>query len=238
MWNRLLFSISLLTFIVILPASQTLAAATIQAPYAAATIDPTLRELVDAGTETAVSVIVQKYPGQTESVEAYVTELGGQVTLDLPIINGFAAELPQTAVDQLAQHPYVKHISPDAELSKSDAIVVERPDPGTVVAEPVDTEQVDRRPGDFSNPVIGDIVEAPAFEAISQAQDAGHVVSKEGVQRTQPAASAGANSAISGERQTPMMQTNGTSTMTGNLLANPGFENGFDGAVITVLCLV
>ncbi|MCA9998600.1 MAG: S8 family serine peptidase, partial [Anaerolineales bacterium] len=231
MVNRLLFLICLLVLMVILPASQTLASADTLITPTAATIDQALRDLVAAGTETAVSIIVQKQPGQTKDVEAYVAELGGQVTLDLPIINGFAAAVPGTAVDQLAQHPHVKHISLDAEISKSDAVIVERPKPDTVVTEPVETEQVDPHlgnKGDFSNPVVDKIVTAPEVEMVSQVQNAGQIAAQERVQRIQPAFPTGGRSAISAENQAPMMQTNGTSNMTGNVLGNPGFEDDFN----------
>jgi len=58
-------------------------------------------------------VIVQQQ-GVHGDLEAEVARLGGQVVLDLSLINAFAAELPGQAVLALAQNPAVRFISLDA----------------------------------------------------------------------------------------------------------------------------
>ncbi|NLG51646.1 MAG: S8 family serine peptidase, partial [Chloroflexi bacterium] len=80
-----------------------------------------LQWAVERPTEI-VRVIVQKYTND-DSVEAMVLRQGGAITQDLSIIRAFAADLPASAVPQLAQAPGVKWISPDAEVAQSDAAI-------------------------------------------------------------------------------------------------------------------
>jgi serine protease AprX len=76
---------------------------------------PILLELASQKPDAKVSVIVQKQD-QGDEAEKLVTELGGEVTTDLHIINGFGADLPSHAVPQLAQSASVRWISLDAPM--------------------------------------------------------------------------------------------------------------------------
>ncbi|MDH5371811.1 MAG: S8 family serine peptidase [Acidimicrobiia bacterium] len=58
-------------------------------------------------------VIVEKAAGSDYSVEQFVEMLGGTVLIDLPIINGFSAELPESAIATLQTSPGVAAITPD-----------------------------------------------------------------------------------------------------------------------------
>jgi serine protease AprX len=70
-------------------------------------------------TPTAhLNIIVQKQ-ATNHQVETLVTQLGGTVTLDLSIINGFAAQVPADALPTLATAAGVKWISFDAPMVKS-----------------------------------------------------------------------------------------------------------------------
>ena len=61
-----------------------------------------------------VEVIVQMDAGRSASTgQAAVRAEGGRVTGDLPIINGFAAELPAGAVDELEAAEGVKAVTVD-----------------------------------------------------------------------------------------------------------------------------
>ncbi|HEX8684293.1 MAG TPA: S8 family serine peptidase, partial [Ardenticatenaceae bacterium] len=62
-----------------------------------------------------VSVIVQK-AGVGSSLEAMVSDLGGHVHQNLSIINAFSAELPASAVRQLASAEEVRWVSLDAAM--------------------------------------------------------------------------------------------------------------------------
>ena len=60
-----------------------------------------------------LQVIVEKAAGPDGSVEQFVEMLGGTVLTDLPIINGFTAELPQSAMAALEAMPGVAAVTPD-----------------------------------------------------------------------------------------------------------------------------
>ncbi len=67
-----------------------------------------------AGDVDPVSVIVQVEPGDLDRVRAAVMGIGGRVTIDLPIINGFAASLPATARAWLSDLPGVSRVTEDS----------------------------------------------------------------------------------------------------------------------------
>lgn len=73
---------------------------------------------IAAGPERKVPVIVQK-TNATGRVEDLVSELGGTVTKDLHIINAFAAELPTSALLELAGSDGVRWVIPDAPVISS-----------------------------------------------------------------------------------------------------------------------
>jgi serine protease AprX len=61
----------------------------------------------------SVNVVVTATPGAAAAAKRAVAALGGRVKRDLPIINGFAAVLPESALRQLAVSPGVRSVSPD-----------------------------------------------------------------------------------------------------------------------------
>ena len=61
-----------------------------------------------------ISVIVREAPGSGSLPEQLVESSGGTVTLELPIIGGFAAELPRAAIPRIASDPAVLSITPNA----------------------------------------------------------------------------------------------------------------------------
>ena len=82
-------------------------------------LQPYLAYLAAQEPETVVSVIVQKETAATV-VETRVTDLGGTITADLSIIQGFAALLPAGKVPELARTPGVKAVSFDAPMVETD----------------------------------------------------------------------------------------------------------------------
>jgi serine protease AprX len=80
-----------------------------RAASSVAAVDPALS---GAGT-AAVDVVVQVEAGAENAVERAVRRAGGRVTAALPIVQGFAATLPGTAVRGLAHVPGVEVVSSD-----------------------------------------------------------------------------------------------------------------------------
>ena len=74
----------------------------------------------DSGTQMGAAqttrVIVQKRTVADRTPEQAVRQLGGQVTRALPIVAGFAATVPATAVGALAQLPGVRAVTPDSRV--------------------------------------------------------------------------------------------------------------------------
>jgi len=83
-----------------------------------AKVQPILAELAVNNPDQRVAVIVQKYSPDIQ-VESQVERLGGKVTKDLHIINGFAAEMSAGAALELAQEPQVRWISLDGVVESS-----------------------------------------------------------------------------------------------------------------------
>ena len=67
---------------------------------------------------TMFGVIVQKAT-KDKGIEAEVTHLGGKVTKDLSIVNGFAAQLTGAAIQALAREDGVSWISSDGNMNNS-----------------------------------------------------------------------------------------------------------------------
>jgi serine protease AprX len=80
---------------------------------------PELLAQAAAQPDARLKVIVQKTARDTR-VETLVGRLGGRVTLDLHIINAFAAELPAAALGTLAGADGVRWVSLDAPVVKTD----------------------------------------------------------------------------------------------------------------------
>jgi serine protease AprX len=68
------------------------------------------------GAPQPVKVIVQKRSAADLGPERVVRRLGGQVTRALPIVSGFAATVPATAVGELARLPGVRAVTPDSRV--------------------------------------------------------------------------------------------------------------------------
>jgi serine protease AprX len=66
-----------------------------------------------AAAERSVNVIVQKLNPFDDAPERAVVEHGGRVTHTLPIVDGFSAELPASAVDDLRATPGVRSVTED-----------------------------------------------------------------------------------------------------------------------------
>ena len=63
-----------------------------------------------------VSVIVRELPGSGDLPEQRVVNLGGEVGRHIGIIDGFVAEVPSSAVTNLAQLASVYSVTPDAQI--------------------------------------------------------------------------------------------------------------------------
>jgi serine protease AprX len=72
-------------------------------------VDPGLSRV----SETPAAVIVQATPGQMDGAIAAVEAAGGQVGTLLPIVDGFAATVAGTALDQVAASPDVVAVTAD-----------------------------------------------------------------------------------------------------------------------------
>jgi serine protease AprX len=98
------------------PAGSSPAAAAV---HATAAVDDALR----AVHHGAVRIIVQKDASAATAtttagaVERAITRLGGKITLDLPIVNGFAATVPADSIPALAETPGVRAISLDRKMT-------------------------------------------------------------------------------------------------------------------------
>lgn len=79
-------------------------------------LQPLLAQLAAQSPEQLVAVIVQKADSSNQA-EAAVARLGGSVTQDLSLINGFAAELRAGRVPALARAAGVRWVSYDAPVA-------------------------------------------------------------------------------------------------------------------------
>jgi serine protease AprX len=61
-----------------------------------------------------VTIIVQQWDGNDPTARLALANLGGAVTTNLPIVGGFAATIPQTAIAALSANPAVRVVSADA----------------------------------------------------------------------------------------------------------------------------
>jgi serine protease AprX len=84
-------------------------------PNTVARAQPILVQMAASNPDQMVSVIVQKAAGST-NMEKQVSNLGGQVTQDLEIINAFSAELTTEAAIELSRSPDVRWVSLDATM--------------------------------------------------------------------------------------------------------------------------
>ncbi len=84
----------------------------------AAKAQPELAAMAAQDPGRVVSVIVQKVAGAT-GAEERVAALGGQITQDLHIINGFVAEMSAQGAVQLSKADQVRWVSLDASMESS-----------------------------------------------------------------------------------------------------------------------
>ena len=96
---------------------------TVSAPFASTSSNQThnstgLVELAEERPSQQLEVIVQKV-GISQQAESYVVQLGGTVIKDLPMINAFSAEITAEGAIQLANLPFVRWISVDAPMVKT-----------------------------------------------------------------------------------------------------------------------
>jgi len=91
----------------------------LSAVLVALTLAVTALAPIPALADDTVDVIVQQVPGSATDVVALVEDLGGTVTGELGLINGFAAELPGSELDFLAGHPAIASVVPDATVELS-----------------------------------------------------------------------------------------------------------------------
>jgi len=71
------------------------------------------------GATASRPVVIVAQQGRESATRARVSELGGELTRDLPLINGFAARIPKSAVAALAAGGMVRSITPDTEVRVS-----------------------------------------------------------------------------------------------------------------------
>ena len=86
-----------------------------------ARVQDILLQLAEHQPDAVVRIIVQKGANDSTEAEAAVERLGGVVTRDLGIINGFAAEIPASAINELAHTSTITWMSLDAVVNHSDA---------------------------------------------------------------------------------------------------------------------
>ena len=80
----------------------------------ASRVQAALLQLAEHQPDAVVRVIVQKTSATSTEAEALVAQQGGIVTRALGIIGGFAAEIPASAIHELAKNPTITWISLDS----------------------------------------------------------------------------------------------------------------------------
>jgi serine protease AprX len=67
-----------------------------------------------------VGVIVRAPHGHLDDARQVVASFGGTITLDLGIIDGFAADVPASAIDMISASPFVESVTRDARVHMND----------------------------------------------------------------------------------------------------------------------
>jgi serine protease AprX len=111
---QLSFVLMLTLFVALIPAIPHLDSALSAAPRA----QPEIVALANREPNGVISVIVQK-DGAGAGVEQYVAQSGGEITLDLHIINAFAAKLAARSALSLARMSGVHWVSLDAPIVRT-----------------------------------------------------------------------------------------------------------------------
>jgi serine protease AprX len=103
-----------LALLLSIPSLQSIKPPTFHRPASpAAIVDPAVAA-IHSGT---VAIIVRKTVATDHSPEQAVARLGGRVTQDLPIVDGFAATVPAASIARLAAVPGISVISLDRKVS-------------------------------------------------------------------------------------------------------------------------
>jgi len=87
-----------------------------QAALKSQKLDPSLRSILEEGTDQPISVIVQTIDGLKEEDRRTMGSLGGKIKDDLYIINAFSAEISAKSLEMLILSPRVTRIYHDAEV--------------------------------------------------------------------------------------------------------------------------
>ena len=113
--NRLLMSLALAVLAVLALAPTAFATS----PAAAG---QPLAAIAAGAPDVQVDVIVQTtspFPGISGDIKTLIWKLGGEITRELWIINGFAATVPAGSLEELSAYPGIKWVSPDSEMIKT-----------------------------------------------------------------------------------------------------------------------
>ena len=110
----------------------------------AAKADPALAGDAAAAPASTLHVIVRESVPATDDAEQLVKDLGGNVTHELPIIGGFSAQLPGSALADLARSEWVSLVWGDGQIRMSGSTSpYNSQDPNTFWRQSIRLNQVD-----------------------------------------------------------------------------------------------
>jgi len=110
----------------------------------AAKADPALAADAAAAPASTLQVIVRENVPATDDAEQLVKDLGGNVTYELPIIGGFSAQLPGSALADLARSEWVSLVWGDGQIRMSGSTSpYNSQDPNTFWRQSIRLNQVD-----------------------------------------------------------------------------------------------
>lgn len=110
----------------------------------AAKADPALAADAAAAPASTLHVIVRESVPATDDAEQLVKDLGGNVTHELPIIGGFSAQLPGSALADLARSEWVSLVWGDGQIRMSGSTSpYNSQDPNTFWRQSIRLNQVD-----------------------------------------------------------------------------------------------
>ncbi len=72
-------------------------------------------------SDNSVAIIVRESHPATSRAQKFVEALGGEVLVDLEVIDGFSASIPAHAFDALTSHPSVASVTPDGTVTLTSA---------------------------------------------------------------------------------------------------------------------
>ncbi|MDK1019751.1 MAG: S8 family serine peptidase, partial [Actinomycetota bacterium] len=90
------------------------------------------RQAAAVSSGANVAVVVRELPGAGNGPKELVEQLGGEVKLQLGIINGFSAVVPESAVSELAAHSEIDSVTPDIRVLLAAWEVSDRSDDGAM----------------------------------------------------------------------------------------------------------